>query len=136
MYRELWQTLEPLAKYGVGSRFTRDEATTFAVELRKWYFHTGGLFLSTAGRADFFALQDALRQLTSDDANTDNPLPRAIWEHLRVSGSRLRTSLTYDVGTRRKPKLPGRAEPFDRTLAGRYTSADAVSADAVSCAWT
>jgi hypothetical protein len=53
----------------------------------------------------------------------ENLLPAAR-EHLRTYGSRLRTSLIRDVGTRSRPKFRGHAEPVDRSAKGRYQRDD------------
>jgi hypothetical protein len=121
-YQDLWKRLEPLSKY-VPAAFSHADAEGLAESLRTWYFHDGGLFLSTAARNDCFALQDILRYIidgwgweTPDKLN----LTPAAREILRAYGSRLRTGLTLDVGTRTRPKLQGYVAPVDRQLAGTY----------------
>jgi hypothetical protein len=124
VYTDLWSRLEPLAKYAADASFSEAEAKKLAESLRAWYFDKGGLFLSTAARGDCFALQDVLRHLTTGGWGWEAPdrqnLTPAAREHLRTYGSRLRTSLTRDVGTRTRPRMQGDSEPVDRRLAGLF----------------
>lgn len=125
-YADLWSRLEPLAKYAQKASFSEEEVRLLAESLRTWYFEKGGLFLSTTARGDYFALQDLLALVIGgwgwDPGG--GPLTPATRENLRTYGSRLRTSLTRDVGTRSRPRFRGGAEPFDRSCAGRYERDD------------
>jgi hypothetical protein len=98
-YRKLWKDLEPLAKYARPETLTRGEARKLAGALRTWYFETGGIVLSHRTRQDYFALLDGLENLTAGVG--PKRLGAADDEFLRVLGSRLRTGMTVDVGTRR-----------------------------------
>ena len=98
-YRELWKDLEPLAKYARPEALTRNEARKLAGTLRTWYFETGGIVLSHRTRQDYFALLDGLENVTAGVG--PKRLGTADDEFLRVLGSRLRTGMTVDVGTRR-----------------------------------
>ena len=97
-YRELWKLLEPLAKYSPPGPITPELAASLSVDLRHWYFVTGGLFLSTPSRDAYFGLQDALSAALG-------PHPVNAWEAtvalLRKRGSTLRSATAADVGTRR-----------------------------------
>jgi hypothetical protein len=121
-YQDLWKRLEPLSKY-VPATFSGTDADDLAKSMSTWYFHNGGLFLSTAARNDCFALQDILRYIT-DGWGWETPdrlsLTPAAREILRTYGSRLRTGLTLDVGTRSRPKMKGYVEPVNRQLEGIY----------------
>lgn len=97
-YRDLWRALEDLAKYGRREALSKDQAQTLLHELKTWYFETGGLVLSRDARQDYFALLDGLQVVIG---LTENTLSAADDEFLRVLGSRLRTAMTRDVGTRR-----------------------------------
>ncbi len=126
-YRNLWARLRPLARYGQLSELSKDDVETLAEELRTWYFEVGGLFLSTDARSDYFAMQDLLKLIdngwgweTDGTEDTDGRLSAATREQVRVYGSRLRTSLTRDVGTRSRPRMRGDVDPVDRSLAGVY----------------
>ena len=67
VYPKLWAALEPLALY---ARFppgaaTRAEIKELTRELRSWYFHDGGLYLSSQAREAYFQLQDGLTVVTT-----------------------------------------------------------------------
>lgn len=122
-YRKLWGHLSTLNKYGgrpdVG--FNRTDASSLAVTLKQWYFDTGGIFLSVDTRQRYFALQDGLRDVIAASSDPDDA-----FDYLRVLGSRLRTSMTRDVGTRKTFKFRGDGERFDASrAAGEYTRAGA-----------
>jgi len=107
-YAELWSRLEVLNKYGrSSSQLSRFDTEKLVADLKQWYFRVGGIYLSEPARDDYFALQDALQHaLTSTrsgPAATDDP----VFEFVRLRSSRLRTSLTRDVGTRKTLKLRG-----------------------------
>jgi hypothetical protein len=97
-YKDLWRTLEALAKYGRRESLSKERAQKLVEELKTWYFETGGLVLSRDARSDYFALLDGLELVIASAENGFHP---ADDEYLRVLGSRLRTALTRDVGTRR-----------------------------------
>ncbi len=123
VYTDLWGRLESLAKYAAKDSFSETDVESLSKSLREWYFAKGGLFLSTGARGDYFALQDVLVQLAGEwgwDSPKQQNLTPAAREYLRLHGSRLRTSMTQDVGTRTRPKLRGDSEPVDRRLAGLF----------------
>ena len=104
-YQGLWSALAPLAKYRVeGYALSDTDAEDLHRDLTSWYFQDGGLYLSTDSRGAFFALLDVLDAvirhgwgIDGQEARLDAPTA----ELARVTASRLRTSLTRDVGTRR-----------------------------------
>lgn len=116
-YKALWQNLEPLAKYERPQALTRDDARLLAGTLRTWYFETGGIFLSHRTRQDYFALLDGLETAT---ATGKKRLREGDDEFLRVLGSRLRTGMTADVGTRRSFPFRERS-PDDEHRQRTYT---------------
>jgi hypothetical protein len=122
-YSDLWNRLEPLAKYATKPSVSITDIEELAESLRIWYFEKGGIFLSVAARAAYFALQEVLTHLIKgmgwESPDQENLTPAAR-EYLRTYGSRLRTSLTLDVGTRTRPKIRGDVPSVDRRLAGRY----------------
>jgi hypothetical protein len=111
-YTKLWKELEKLAKYGRPDPLSKGEAQQLRDNLRDWYFNTGGLVLSTQTRQDYFTLLDALEVVID---GSDNIFGDEDDEFLRVLGSRLRTAMTRDVGTRRTFVFRGDAER-DRSL--------------------
>jgi hypothetical protein len=98
-YKELWARLASLAKYARPEPLSRNEAQELAVTLSDWYFQTGGLFLSQETRRDYFALLDGLEVLPRRASGATLSVEDD--ELLRVLGSRLRTGMTRDVGSRR-----------------------------------
>jgi len=119
-YTTLWKDLEALAKYARPEPLTRDEARALGVTLRTWYFETGGLFLSELTRRDYFGLLDGLETVVAGGKKRLRPEDD---EFLRVLGSRLRTGMTADVGTRRT--YPFRGDSADDAPAVRtFTAPD------------
>jgi hypothetical protein len=122
-YSDLWKRLEPLAKYATKPSVSKTDIKELAENLRIWYFETGGIFLSAAAREAYFALQEVLTHLIKGmgwESPDQKNLTPAAREYLRTYGSRLRTSLTLDVGTRTRPKIRGDAPSVDHRLADRY----------------
>jgi hypothetical protein len=113
VYPKLWAHLEPLAKYArePPGLPTRREIEELTATLRHWYFHEGGLYLSAEARGAYFQLQDALTAVVTSSkrwaagAEPSNEIDVDSFEALREIGSWLRTTLTYDVGTRRRFSL-------------------------------
>ena len=120
-----------------------------AQRLRKWYFETGGLHLSQETRQAYFSLLDGLEVVArrtdskrgpeeDNQVSTrrlrglrgrknkvlDPPIPRQDDEFLRVLGSRLRTALTRDVGTRRTFMFRGDTDRASRVSQARTYSDD------------
>jgi hypothetical protein len=91
-YRRLWQIMEPIGWYGRHG-VTAKTARKLLGDLDHWYFEGGGLLLSDISYQSFEELLQAL------DHYDGAP------EHLRPVGSKLRTSLTYDIGGRKRPLL-------------------------------
>ena len=121
VYPSLWCALEPLAKYArePPGYPDREEIGELSVALRKWYFEKGGLFLSAESRQAYFDLQDALTVVVTSErwmaSDLAEELDKDTFEALRQLGSWLRTTLTYDVGTRRRFSLaPEWQEQDDR----------------------
>ena len=112
-YRKLWQLLEPLGWYGK-HEITAETAEKLLADLDHWYFEGGGLLLSDVSYQSFEELLRALKTYAG--------LP----EGLRPVGSKLRTSLAYDIGGRKRPLLRPRIrqEELERAelIASRQSS--------------
>jgi len=113
-YRKLWQIMEPLGWYG-RHEITSETVKKMLGDLDHWYFENGGgLFLSDISYKSFEELLQALNNYDGDP------------EHLRPVGSKLRTSLTYDIGGRKRPLLRPRVrqEELERAdvIASRLSS--------------
>jgi hypothetical protein len=106
VYKTLWKCTEPLARYARVSVFTYKDAEVLATALRCWYFEEGGLFLSEPARDAYFELQKALKAMNGD---SQQQVPDPVLENLMGIGSRLRTRLSQDVGTRVQALLQGRS---------------------------
>jgi hypothetical protein len=61
-YRELWRQLQPLAEYARPVHVTPAQLVEISINLRRWYFEVGGLFLSESSRDAYFALQTGIRE--------------------------------------------------------------------------
>lgn len=104
VYKELWKQLEPLAKYGRSRQFSLEVARDLTQNLRNWYFETGGLFLSDRTRDAYFSVQEALKLVCEDNLlGESQPIDGMRFEAIRKMGSALRTQMTLDVGTRKRP---------------------------------
>jgi hypothetical protein len=106
VYKELWKRLQPLARYSPPAPVTYKKVQELLVDLRAWYFETGGLFLSISSRDAYFALMDKLEEvLNSNTGQLDVALSHDIHVKLRQKSSTLRTHLAKDVGTRQDSKF-------------------------------
>jgi hypothetical protein len=131
VYPHLWAALEPLAKYArePPGRPRRTEIEELTRNLRRWYFEEGGLYLSAEAREAYFQLQDALTAVVDSKrwaAATDSSeeIDAQTFEELRLIGSWLRTTLTYDVGTRRRFSLAPEWQDEDAEANQRAVEAD------------
>jgi hypothetical protein len=105
-YKKLWNHLEPLADYSPPAKLTYERLAKISIELRKWYFQEGGIFLSVKTRAPYFHFQQALTELTEGhEGGGRKELDPDISRIVRTLASRLRTSTTQDVATRVSPQL-------------------------------
>ena len=127
-YAELWSRLELLNKYGrTSAQLSRFDTEKLVGDLKQWYFRVGGIYLSEPTRDDYFALQDALQHaLATFQDDAEPPSDDAPFEFVRLRSSRLRTSLTRDVGTRKTLKLRGEPNrpPFPSELGPVWKDAE------------
>lgn len=118
-YVRLWALTEPMARYAPPAPVTAETFRQMAVQLRRWYFHDGGIYLSDPARDAYFAMQthiaDALdagdapetalashARRRSGDTKIETPE-----DCVRDASSRLRSALVGDVGSRNRPMLEG-----------------------------
>jgi hypothetical protein len=107
-YTSLWHATEPLAKYAAPGPVTVASLHLLATALRQWYFGGGGMFLSDRARDAYFALQDSIAAVStvgSASQQANGKVPGDQETAIRKSSSWLRTVLTADVGSRKKPIL-------------------------------
>ena len=103
-YEPLWAKTKVLPKWPRDETVTYESLRQFSEELRKWYFDTGGLYLSKTSREVYGALQDELqRVLQSGRSGILSREPEDEYEVLRLRCSDLRKSLATDVASRREP---------------------------------
>jgi hypothetical protein len=117
-YKTLWAHLAVLRKYAREERLTGEDLRKLSGDLSTWYFDTGGIFLSPDTRTAYFNLQDVLEVLSERNRLDDDDE-----EFVRLVSSRLRTAMTFDVGTRRTFVFRG-DEPADTYLKGKEYATD------------
>jgi hypothetical protein len=107
-YEKLWQNTGKFPLYARSEPVTRESTQQFAVELRKWYFDIGGIFLTDGSKDAYFAVQGAVKKVLESypmDIPPDTELSPDDYESVRAACSILRSKLTSDVGTRRESEL-------------------------------
>lgn len=108
-YRELWELTGAFPKYAVPKSVTYGDANKLAENLRIWYFGKGGMFLSDDSRNAYFKYQEAFKKILADETeDLSRPLGKPgdrTYELLRQRGSKLRSALVRDVGTRKASEL-------------------------------
>jgi hypothetical protein len=114
-YRKLVRLTEPIGWYGGTHEITADTAGKLLADLDHWYFENGGgLLLSDISYNSYEELLQALDRYDGDP------------DHLRPAGSKLRSSLAYDIGGRKRPLLAPRVrrEELERpdVIASRLSS--------------
>lgn len=106
VYKNLWETLQPLARYSPPEPVTYNIIKDLSEEMRKWYFEEGGIYLSKRSRKPYFNLKESLQKITDNmECEPDKQLDPKILEPVIKGGSELRGMLSWDVGTRREPLL-------------------------------
>ena len=125
-YAELWSRLLPLALFARDGYPTRELLEKLTHSLTHWYFGKGGLYLSEHPRDAYFRLQRALHDLLESAhwSEPTNQLDPETFEHLRSIGSRLRTRMTMDVGTRKPFMFDPKAEQAEVSTARHDDSTD------------
>ncbi|HUI41393.1 MAG TPA: hypothetical protein VL523_05440 [Terriglobia bacterium] len=107
-YKELWAMLEPLARFGQNTPVTLAVIRQISDKTRTWYFQSGGIYLTERSRKPYFKWKGLLQPLL-DDSNLagkpDDPIPQPRLDSIVAAGSRLRTSLSDDIGTKRLTRL-------------------------------
>lgn len=120
-YLVLWQCTQPLAKYSPPKAVTYQDLQTMAKEMRRWWFKTGGMFLTDASSDAYIAMQQALQELVGGtDHPPDKELEAKAFNTIRQKSSDLRTTLVRDVGTRRQSELSEETQGL-RATAGTHT---------------
>jgi hypothetical protein len=108
VYKDLWKTLEPLARYSPPGPVTYITIKDLSERMRKWYFEGGGIYLSKKSREPYFGLKGSLKKIIDNEelrSKPNDPLDTKIIEPILEEGSKLRAGLSWDIGTRREPLL-------------------------------
>jgi hypothetical protein len=102
VYQGLWNSLQLLARYDRPEPLNPKTLGKLSLEMREWYFQTGGLYLSEETRNSYFDLKETIRKvLDSPKYRPDDVLDPEDSQNVLHKGSLLRARLTQDVGTRR-----------------------------------
>jgi hypothetical protein len=131
-YQGLWHLLQYVGRYDLPKSLTPKILKELSVEMRKWYFGGGGLYLSEESRTTYFDLKQDIKDVLhktkyhrpndvpldpedselvdvlldpEDSELVDVPLDPEDSKLVREKGSLLRKSLTHDVGTRKASAL-------------------------------
>jgi hypothetical protein len=106
VYKELWKHLQLLARYDRPKPLTPKNLEELSVEMRRWYFEIGGLYLSEETRKTYFDLKQAIQRLTETAKySADEVLDQPDSKFILQKASLLRASLTHDVGTRKSSPI-------------------------------
>jgi hypothetical protein len=104
-YKELWAILEPLARYGRTASITHAVLRDISEKTRVWYFRNGGIYITRSSRRPYFSWKAAMQPILDNPeylAKPDQELPAEVIAPVVDAGSRLRTSLSDDVGTKER----------------------------------
>lgn len=100
-YLPLWRLTSLLPKWPRAHGVTYEDLYQLSLDIRTWYFETGGIFLSrSTQRKAYVPLQDAIAALSV--AGKKGPLSESDYDAIRDRCSTLRTRLSSDVESRRE----------------------------------
>lgn len=97
-YKKLWELTEPLGWYG-NHAINPEDAKELLAKLDHWYFQDGGGLLMSEVTVMLF--EKLLYKLKNYKSASDE---------IRMIGTKLRSSMAYDVGGRNLPLLAPRAD--------------------------
>jgi len=121
-YEALWKMTAVLPRWPRASDVTYRKLKQFSTNMRMWYFETGGLYLSERSMKAYNELQEKLWSILEplDERTLDCVVQgserRDLSSHydlIRLKCSKLRTSLTNDVLSRRLAPLAPRNDQRD-----------------------
>jgi len=100
VYPELWKATSLLPKWPYDETVTYEQLRELSNALRRWYYETGGLYLSrTTHEKAYGPLQGAITSAISDGKT--GRLSREDYEAVRRRCSLLRSHLAADIESRR-----------------------------------
>ena len=102
-YRVLWEKTGLLPLWPRAEHVTYARLSRMSTDFRDWYFHGGGLFLSTRARKAYGKAQEAIAAvLEAQGGDRDAALSAPDYDALQQRLSALRTELTGDLLSRRR----------------------------------
>jgi hypothetical protein len=99
-YLEIWPKFAPLATTKLQD-VRKADVEAFSIELRRWYFAEGGVYLSSSAMDVYNLLQTEITAATEKAGE----FAQSDAARIRFFASSLRTRMTEDLGTRRRPLL-------------------------------
>lgn len=102
-YKDLWKLTGILPRWPKRDNVTFSELHGLQVTLKRWYFDSGGIYLSRHSFSRYAELQDALAALAQRPAA--EAVGADVYETVRARCSALRSSLTDDLLSRRPQSL-------------------------------
>jgi hypothetical protein len=102
-YRELWKVSELLPRYHPAGNPTGADLEDAIEQFHRWFFDTGGLFLSDQARSAYFGVMDELRRIANRRGATE--IDSHDVKTLLHLGEELRAQLAFDVGAGQPPEL-------------------------------
>lgn len=109
-YKKLWSMTEKLARFGREKPVTYDDLRQISNETRAWYFGEGGIYLTRASRGPYFRMKELMEPVLRDKETSTGPtgeIKGELLDPIIDAGSRLRSSLSDDIGTKRASWLWG-----------------------------
>ena len=104
-YPIVWKRTSTLSRWP-RTNLTYADLERFHLDLRKWYYEVGGLFLSEYARERYGDVQQLVDDLLSRDGyGPDDELPTDVYSDLMTMTSAFRTALTEDLESRRQRSL-------------------------------
>lgn len=122
-YKELWKLTSVLPRWPRNDKLTYADLKDFSIAMRTWYFDGGGLFLSERSMKSYNELQEKLSDVLGDmDEGRLQQIVQGAgsrdlschYDIVRLKCSKLRTSLTNDVLSRRAAPIAQRQDAGDR----------------------
>jgi hypothetical protein len=104
VYPALWTVSGAFSRWPEQT-VTREALEKLHQDLRSWYYADGGIFLSETARARYGDVQELIAELLKDGGGPHDVLEHASYTDLKLTASAMRTALTEDLNTRRRPSL-------------------------------
>src|SRR5262245_30036425 len=105
VYLPLWKKLEVLARFAPPEPVTTKGILDLSESLRKWFFDTGGLFLSDDSRHAYLDLQQTIVTHVREHTTATEELDQQSLRKIQDKASVLRAHLSKDVGSRKSVSI-------------------------------